>query len=96
MNDVTQYRLRAPRQFDTKFKIGASGPLPPSMADWPAELQDAVFAAMERIIEQTTVKELAITAFSCTPMVVIGMYECRMTLTEVLKDTDVTVSHAKH
>ena len=86
--------IRAPRVFDTRFKVGLDKLPPPSIVDWPPELQDAIYEAMERMYEASGLKnQVNITRCTFAPTPIVGVFECYLQITEILTDADVRVTH---
>lgn len=61
-NEVVVTRIRS-RVFE--LRVDVTGYLPGELQDWPAHIQDAIYAAMERVIKITKVKKLHVLQSRC-------------------------------
>lgn len=80
---------RRPRMWDAE--VPTTAVVEGGLSDWPAEMQDQVYAALEEIIVRTGVKELEIVqAISWEEG---GLPRVRVTVMEKLGPEDVVIIH---
>jgi hypothetical protein len=65
--------------------------LPGELTDWPAEVQDHVYAAMEEVIQRTGIRELEIIQSKCVRDG--DQFYLRLTIMEKLGPQDVRIIH---
>lgn len=84
-----QVIARKPRMWDAELPVTAyvEGPL----AEWPEEMQDMVFEAMEQIITDTGIKALDLVQATCFRYE-SGIYVARITIMEKLGPEDVVIA----
>lgn len=81
---------RKPRVWDAELPVTSY--VDGSLTDWPADMQDQVYAAMERLMTMTGVKELEIAEATCFRYE-SGIYVARVTIVEKLGPEDVVIVH---
>lgn len=62
-DDLIVVRAKALRVFELRADV--TGYLPGELKDWPANIQDQIYAAMERCIKKTRVKGLDVIQSRC-------------------------------
>lgn len=87
---IVKARVRAPRTFDTV--IPCTSMLFGNYETWPAHMQDKMYEAMERLMEQTGVRELRVNN-SYVKAVGGGLYQAYVECVEVIRPEDVIISH---